>query len=288
MVNTGRGDTRVDKLITDRLWQPGPPFEYNCHPEQLPSVELQEKSYLLRYARNQQDLNKILQLRFDIFNLELGEGLDESFQTGRDQDEFDLRFHHLMVVHTDTREVVGTYRMQTFEMARESGKYYTGQEFDLSAVPDPIMRDSIEIGRACVARNHRNFRVLQLLWRGLATYAMYNRKRYFFGCTSLTSQDPLEGLAVLDYLEKNGYINKELPVEPKPGFECNCDERLLSRGVKMQIPKLLKTYLHIGAKICGRPAIDREFKTIDFFTLIDTLNMEPRTRRALFGQENAS
>jgi putative hemolysin len=31
----------------------------------------------------------------------------------------------------------------------------------------------------------------------------------------------------------------------------------------------LRTYLSIGAKICGPPAIDREFGTIDFLTLLD-------------------
>src|SRR6202012_5713025 len=32
--------------------------------------------------------------------------------------------------------------------------------------------------------------------------------------------------------------------------------------------KLLRAYLAIGAKICGPPAIDREFGTIDFLTLL--------------------
>lgn len=29
------------------------------------------------------------------------------------------------------------------------------------------------------------------------------------------------------------------------------------------------TYLALGAKICGPPALDRAFKTIDFLTLMD-------------------
>ena len=28
-------------------------------------------------------------------------------------------------------------------------------------------------------------------------------------------------------------------------------------------------YLSLGAKICGAPALDREFRTIDFLTLLD-------------------
>ena len=35
------------------------------------------------------------------------------------------------------------------------------------------------------------------------------------------------------------------------------------------MPKLLKTYLAIGARICAPPAWDREFGTIDFLTLLD-------------------
>jgi putative hemolysin len=31
---------------------------------------------------------------------------------------------------------------------------------------------------------------------------------------------------------------------------------------------LLRAYLAIGAKICGPPAIDRDFGTIDFLTLL--------------------
>ena len=43
-----------------------------------------------------------------------------------------------------------------------------------------------------------------------------------------------------------------------------------------QVPKLLRAYLAIGAKICGPPAIDREFHTIDFLTLIDLQTLHPR------------
>jgi putative hemolysin len=36
-----------------------------------------------------------------------------------------------------------------------------------------------------------------------------------------------------------------------------------------KVPKLLKTYLAIGARIAAPPAWDREFGTIDFLTLLD-------------------
>jgi putative hemolysin len=36
-----------------------------------------------------------------------------------------------------------------------------------------------------------------------------------------------------------------------------------------KIPKLLRTYLAIGARIAAPPAWDRAFGTIDFLTLLD-------------------
>ena len=45
---------------------------------------------------------------------------------------------------------------------------------------------------------------------------------------------------------------------------------------KVSPPKLLRAYLTIGAKICSEPAIDWEFKTIDFLTLLDLQTLHPR------------
>jgi putative hemolysin len=46
----------------------------------------------------------------------------------------------------------------------------------------------------------------------------------------------------------------------------------------VKVPKLLKTYLAIGSFICGPPAWDREFGTIDFLTLLDLQAMSPSAR----------
>jgi hypothetical protein len=47
-------------------------------------------------------------------------------------------------------------------------------------------------------------------------------------------------------------------------------------------PKLLRTYLALGAGICAPPAFDREFETIDFLTLMDLNNLKPSIRARLF------
>ena len=45
-----------------------------------------------------------------------------------------------------------------------------------------------------------------------------------------------------------------------------------------KVPKLLKTYLAIGARIAAAPAWDREFRTIDFLTLLDLELLSPAAR----------
>jgi putative hemolysin len=47
---------------------------------------------------------------------------------------------------------------------------------------------------------------------------------------------------------------------------------------QVRVPRLLKTYLGIGARICGGPAWDREFGTIDFLTLLDLKLLMPAAR----------
>lgn len=52
---------------------------------------------------------------------------------------------------------------------------------------------------------------------------------------------------------------------------------------EVAIPKLLRAYLTIGAKVCGTPALDREFQTIDFLTLLDWEAMLAAARERFLG-----
>jgi putative hemolysin len=230
----------------------------------------------LRFAGSNNDLDAVLRLRYEVFNLELEEGLDSSHETGRDLDRFDAVCHHSMVIERDSGEVVGSYRMQTSEMAAEHLGFYSQSEFDLSTLPRSVVESAMEIGRACVARAHRSTPVLYLLWKGLALYVAANRRRFLFGCSSLPSQDPYEGKAFMDYLEERGHLHPELRVRPQPGSKCY-DEGFEGRSdLRVRVPPLFRTYLRHGALVCGPPAIDRQFKTIDFLVLfdIDTMSQE--------------
>lgn len=236
-----------------------------------------DSHYTIRLAQTDADVQAAQKLRFEVFNLELGEGLAHSFTTGRDADPFDAICNHLLVEATGTKEVVGTYRLQTGRMAAANRGYYSEQEFDFAPF-EPVRDQMIELGRACVDKAHRNLNVLGLLWKGIADYARDRGGRYLCGCSSLTSQDPQEGASVYSELCRKSLAPLPFRTQPMPGFECSL-AHLAEHTPK--VPKLLRAYLSVGAKICGPPALDREFKTIDFLTLLD-LESLPSTARSKF------
>ena len=247
-----------------------------------PTTVIEKGPYELRFASTAQELDRILRLRFEVFNLELGEGLEESFQTGRDEDEFDAVCHHLLVVDKCSGTTIGTYRLQTGEMAGAAGGFYSAGEFQLDRLPTEILSEAVEIGRACIVREHRNRRVLFLLWQGLAAYLASFSKRYLFGCCSLTSQDPVEGEVLYRQLREQGLCHPELRIGPLPGLECEYTEEALRARPPVELPRLFATYLRYGSVVCGPPAIDRQFKTIDYLVLLDVESLDESTRRLFF------
>lgn len=261
----------------------GSKLGYPIFAETLPDRALREGRYEVRFARCGEELEELQRLRFEVFNLELGEGLESSWATRLDADPFDPVCHHLLVVDTTHDEIVGTYRMQHSAMAAAHHGFYSQGEFELGGFPESVVADAVEVGRACVARSHRNTQVLFLLWKGLALYVANARKRYLFGCCSLTSQDPVEARAVHDWLERHGHGQPGLEILPQPGFAAYGPDAAVDRAFPVKIPQLFRIYLRHGAKICGPPAIDREFKTIDWLVLFDVLAMPEKMMRTFFG-----
>ena len=234
----------------------------------LPELELVQGRHRVRFARSAADLDRVLRLRFEVFNRELGEGLAESWRTQRDFEDLDAVCHHLMVEDRASGELAGTYRLQTHEMARAALGFYAEREFELDLLPSFVRAQSIELGRACIARSQRNGRVLLALWRGIAEYLRANGQRYLFGCCSLASQSPAHGWAVHAELARRGALHEAIALEPRPELACARDAAE-SCASDAALPPLLDMYLRLGARVISAPALDRAFGTIDFLVLLD-------------------
>lgn len=240
--------------------------------------EVQAVPYSVSLAGSDADRRAAFRLRFRVFNLEMNEGLESSYQTEEDTDAFDPVCDHLIVRHSASGEIVGTYRMQTGKMAARNLGYYSAREFDFAPY-HPLRAQLVELGRACIDPAHRKYEVLMLLWKGIARYAVQRNARYMIGCSSISTQDPGLGSAMYTKLQSM-LVPKEFRTVPQAGysFPLSCP------GVDANPPKLLRTYLSIGARICGPPAMDREFQTIDFLTLMDLNSLTPAIRSRLIHQ----
>ena len=73
-------------------------------------------------------------------------------------------------------------------------------------------------------------------------------------------------------------------VTTRPGFECvGEDDALVDREVRL--PKLFQIYMRYGARVCSQPALDRQFKTIDFLVLFDVKAINEQIRKLFFADQ---
>jgi putative hemolysin len=225
--------------------------------------------YEVRLAAGQEERLAAFRLRYEVFNLELGEGLPGAEATGLDQDDFDDVMEHLLVIERKSGRLVGTYRLQCG--ARASCGFYSAQIFDFAPYR-PFAAQFLELGRACLHRDHRTATVILLLWQAIADYAREAGCRYLIGCSSLTSQSPAAGWAAWREMEQTGHLAPEQwRTLPQPGYALPEEPP----ETVQPIPRLLRAYLGVGAKVCAPPAIDRVFGTIDFLTILDLAVANP-------------
>ncbi len=246
------------------------------------NFSLSDLNYSIRVAQSRKEVDEALRLRFEVFNLELKEGLDSSYLTFKDEDKFDKHFDHLIIRDIITSRIIGTYRMQTYEMAKKGNGFYSDGEFCLEMLGRRILHNSLELGRACILKEYRNTRVLYLLWQGIAHYAYQARKRYLFGCCSITSQNSVVGNTLYKDLLSKGYVDTEIDLQPRFGYELS-DSNIDTANIP-EMPPLMKMYLRYGAKIIGKPAIDRDFKTIDYLVLLDLNKLSPESLKIFLGK----
>lgn len=226
--------------------------------------------YIAGFASSDRAIELALRLRYQVFNVELDEGLASSVETGLDRDRFDVQMRHLVLLDSQTHDVVGTYRIQTVEQAQRGEGIYSAQEFDLAPLQS-LFPETIELGRACVAIEHRNFRAMIAMWLGIGAFMNAYKQRYLFGCCSLTTQDPDDGWRALKTLRKNECLHGDYFVPATAEYSCGLPEREQAPdlGDPIRLPKLFRTYLRLGAKVVSEPAIDRDFGTVDFLVLLD-------------------
>ncbi|MCB1307368.1 MAG: GNAT family N-acetyltransferase [Leptospiraceae bacterium] len=258
----------------------------------MKSTQTQKRHLEVRLAQNQLEIEQTLSLRYNIFNLELEQGLPASHATRKDRDEYDLYCDHLIVVDkARDNMIVGTYRMLRGAVARKHKGFYSESEFILEGVYD--LEDEVcEIGRSCVHPEYRDGSVITYLWIGLGMYMNEFNVRYLMGCGSVHTGNAEEASKIYAYLKsKNAIADLAIKATPRPdhvmpGFRTDYvidDEKAVSRS----IPPLIKGYIRAGSKIIGTPAYDAVFGTTDYFITFNLSEVEKRYGRHYFRDDRS-
>lgn len=233
----------------------------------VPPFIFSDSRYCVSIAKDSHQKREALRLRHDVFVKECREHISD--QTDQiETDKYDDHCFHIIVTHKATGKVVGTYRFQSWEMAQSGYGFYSSNQFEISDIPEAFLKQSLEIGRGCIHKDHRNGRVLFLLWKGLVASLLCMDKTTLFGCCSFFSRNQDEGLFLMNHLVEQQYVAKGLMIQPRQ--ECGCyPGNNFDRDVCVpEIPMLFQKYLDFGAKVCSEPAIDREFGTIDYLVML--------------------
>lgn len=281
------------------------PDRLSCEIETLPSEMLLVSSGRMRVycaptSRIPWTLQELGRLRELTFRA-VGEG------TGRsaDIDVFDDYYEHLFIWNTETREIVGAYRLgRTDVISRRFGKrgLYTSTLFDYNDLFLKLLGPALELGRSFVRVEYqKSFASLMLLWKGIGEYvSRHPRYCRLIGPVSISNDYlPLSRELLVGFLRKRNFdpLAPTL-VRPKRPFrgrfslrtvgaqdESLADIETLSTVVAdlepdgKGAPVLLRQYLKLGGRMLGFN-VDPDFgNALDCLVLVDLRKTNPRVLR---------
>lgn len=241
-------------------------------------AELRSGNLGVRLAANADEVDAAQALRYSIFYDEMGAHPDAATRASRrDADAFDAVADHLLVVDhvlgDGPKAVVGTYRLIQPAAAAKIGRFYSADEYDIGAVLRFPGR-AMELGRSCVNVAYRNRAVMQLLWRGIASYVALNQIDLMFGCASLPGVDPDALATELTYLYSHHLAPENIRLRALPSRYVDMRRKdpatIDARRALASLPPLVKGYLRLGGFVGDGAVIDTQFNTIDVAVVVQT------------------
>ena len=222
---------------------------------------------------------------------EVGEGTNKS----SDLDAYDIYYHHLFIWDTETKMIVGAYRIgKGDEIFYSYGKkgFYTYELFKISNQFVPTLRQSLELGRSWIRKEYQQRPLpLFLLWKGILKYLIDNPKyKYLIGPVSISNAFSKFSKSLIVNFIYNNHFDAEMAqmVKPRKQFKVDfskIDADILtasSSSLKnldsligeietshIKVPVLLRQYIALNAKIiCFN--IDPKFSDcLDGFLVLD-------------------
>ena len=210
----------------------------------------------------------------------------------KDTDKFDATYTQLFIIHRDTGEIIGAYRMgQSDVLTEKAGKsgMYLSQMFDFKPSFYNLTEPCLEMGRSfLVPEYQKSFYGLFLLWRGIGAFACkFPRYRRLYGTVSLSKLYDKRCIALIE----QALVSKRNDVSPHTQYDHQVNAEIqdyaLNQSLRLNlntflnsiepdgkdIPILLKHYMKLGAQFYCL-GVDRNFAdTPGLLLCVDLLNI---------------
>ena len=252
-------------------------------------MQIDLSRYRVKLAESEVERLGAQRLRYRVFVEEMGaRATPEEVAARREWDAFDPWFDHLILESLDPAiadpldRVVGVYRLMRGEVAAAGPGFYGAGEYDLALIA-ASGRASLELGRSCVAAEHRGGPGMHLLWNGLAAYVLEREIELLFGVASFPGTDPAPLAEALAYLHQRHLAPPDLRVRAQAAHYLGMDlvppDEVDPARALLAIPALIKAYLRLGGFVGDGAFVDRDFNTIDVCVVMDTGRMQERYRQ---------
>lgn len=245
-------------------------------------VKLREKECRLLQSKNyevflavEKDMPHILQeigRQREVTFRAIGEGTNNAI----DLDKFDAYYHHLFLWDDNEKVIVGAYRMgmgsQIFDAYGIDG-FYLQDLFRVEPELYPMMRNSIEMGRAYIIKEYQQKPMpLFLLWKGIVhTTLHFPEHKYLIGGVSISNQFSNFSKSLMIEFMKSHYWDPYVAqyIHPKKEFkvklkdadkefvfdetqaDLNKFDRLIDEVEpgNLRLPVLIKKYIKQNARV---------------------------------------
>ncbi len=241
----------------------------------------QPAKLMVKLANRAQEIEQAMQLRYQIF-VEEEKNLRLMNEQKIESDVYDTYCDHLIVKDLESDQVIGTYRLLPGDRACEGIGFYSETEFDLSALSE-LKKQSLELGRSCIAPAYRGGRAIQLLWEGIAGYISERNFTHLIGCASVHISTIEELNEIYTMLRQKQVLTDRFGIKPLDSHRISgltqIDLASNEKEMFRKLPPLMKGYQWLGAEIGGDPAYDELFGSVDFFIILQKDKVARRYKR---------
>ncbi|EKS6645713.1 GNAT family N-acetyltransferase [Enterobacter hormaechei] len=219
-----------------------------------------EHKLIAKVATSEYEIHQAMKLRYHVFSRKnIFPFSKENNDSKVDMDFLDRHCQHIVVIEKTTNKVIGTARFLEKKTALKNNIFLTNDGFDNTELMQ-VKDEFIEIGRVCVDEDYQSGNAFFLIKKEFNNFIRkhyFERKLFVIGMYSIEYSNDRELSGIYHYLkEKSNFSYFNVNAAETRGYKVMAKSQSVQITSDKQLPKLLRVYLSMGAKLLGTPCTD--------------------------------